>query len=139
MSELAKWVEILWGFMNYNFKLNLKVSAFYLEKQKSFIPKKIFLKPLSISKQKSFVYWPNFQWRFCFKPSPMCSVIYQWIKLKYNVKIEVLLLFQLYKGVITSRFHKFCLLNTAPSSTLWTGNILMSFIYKFSSSFIIYN
>ena len=28
--------------MNLNFKLNLKVSAFYLEKQKSFIPKKIF-------------------------------------------------------------------------------------------------
>ena len=27
--------------MNLNFKLNLKVSAFYLEKQKSFIPKKI--------------------------------------------------------------------------------------------------
>ena len=26
--------------MNLNFKLNLKVSAFYLEKQKSFIPKK---------------------------------------------------------------------------------------------------
>ena len=29
--------------MKFNFKLNLKVSAFYLEKQKSFIPKKIFL------------------------------------------------------------------------------------------------
>ena len=26
--------------MNFDFKLNLKVSAFYLEKQKSFIPKK---------------------------------------------------------------------------------------------------
>ena len=32
----------MWGFTNLNFKLNLKVSAFYLEKQKSFIPKKIF-------------------------------------------------------------------------------------------------
>ena len=42
----------------------LKVSAFYLEKQKSFIPKKIYFRPLSISKQKSFVYRPNFQWRF---------------------------------------------------------------------------
>ena len=31
--------------MNFNFKLNLKVSAFYLEKQKSFIPQKIFFKP----------------------------------------------------------------------------------------------
>ena len=27
---------------------------------------KKFFKPLSISKQKSFVYWPNFQWRFWF-------------------------------------------------------------------------
>ena len=40
MSEKAKWVESLWGFTNLNFELNLKVSAFYLEKQKSFIPKK---------------------------------------------------------------------------------------------------
>ena len=48
-----------WGFTIFFFKQMLKVSA---EKQKSFIPKKIFL---SISKQKSFVYWPNFQWRFC--------------------------------------------------------------------------
>ena len=50
--------------MKFFFKQMLIVSAFYLEKQKSFIPKKIFLKPLSISKQRSFVYWPNFQWRF---------------------------------------------------------------------------
>ena len=26
--------------------------------------KKTFFKPFSISKQKSFVHWPNFQWRF---------------------------------------------------------------------------
>ena len=45
--------------MKINFKLNLKVSAFYLEKQKSFILKKNF-KPMSISKQKSFVYCLNF-------------------------------------------------------------------------------
>ena len=25
-----------------------------------------YFKPLSISNQKSFVYWPNFQWRFCY-------------------------------------------------------------------------
>ena len=42
--RLSDWVEILWGFMKFNFKLNLKVSAFYLEKQKSFVTKKnIFL------------------------------------------------------------------------------------------------
>ena len=32
-------------------------------------------------------------------------------EIEVHVKIEVLLLFQLYKGVITSRFHKFCLLH----------------------------
>ena len=35
----------------------------YLEKQKSFIPKKIFFRLLSISKQKSFIYRPNFKQR----------------------------------------------------------------------------
>ena len=61
MSEWAEWVEILWVFTKFFFKQILKVSAFYLEKQKSFILKKYSFMPLSISKQKSFVYWPNFQ------------------------------------------------------------------------------
>ena len=34
--RLSDWVEILQGFTKFNFKLNLKVSAFYLEKQKKF-------------------------------------------------------------------------------------------------------
>ena len=51
-NQLSDWVEILWGFTQLIFKQMLKVSFFYLEKQKSWIPKKIFLKPLSISKQK---------------------------------------------------------------------------------------
>ena len=46
--------------MKFNFKLILKVSVFYLEIQKSFIPKKKENKPLSISKQKSFVYFSIF-------------------------------------------------------------------------------
>ena len=37
------------------FQTDAEVSAFYFEEQKIFIPKKIFFKPLSISKQKSFV------------------------------------------------------------------------------------
>ena len=40
MSEWAEGVEILWGFTKSFFKQMIKVSAFYLEKQKSFIPKK---------------------------------------------------------------------------------------------------
>ena len=38
---LSDWVEILWGFTKFFYKQMLKVSAFYLEKQPSFIPKKI--------------------------------------------------------------------------------------------------
>ena len=61
-------ITIVWmSWMSWNFVRFHEIlfqTAFYLEKQKSFIPKKIFFKPLSISKQKIFVYWPNFQWRF---------------------------------------------------------------------------
>ena len=67
--SLSDWAEILWGFTKFFFKEMLKVSAFYFEKQKSSISKKIFFRPLSMSKQKSFVYWLNFQWRFW---------LYQW-------------------------------------------------------------
>ena len=66
--QLSNWVEIFWSFTKFFFEQMLKVSAFYLEKQKSFIPKKIFFWPLSISKQKNFVYWPNFQLRFWLIP-----------------------------------------------------------------------
>ena len=40
MSEQAEWLETLWGFTKFICKQMLKVSAFYHEKQKSFIPKK---------------------------------------------------------------------------------------------------
>ena len=43
----------------------LKVSAFYLDKQ-GFIPKKIFFKALSTSKQKSFFTDPIFSESFAF-------------------------------------------------------------------------
>ena len=62
--RLSVWIEILRGFTKLLFKQMLKVSDFYLEKQKKIIPKKIFFRPLSISKQKSFVSRPNFQGRF---------------------------------------------------------------------------
>ena len=63
-------IKIVWmswklgGFTKFFFKQMLKVSALYLEKQESFIPKKNIFKLLSISKQKSFVYWLNFQGQF---------------------------------------------------------------------------
>ena len=39
-KQLSEWVEILLGFMKFYFKQMLISSAFYKEKQKSFIPKK---------------------------------------------------------------------------------------------------
>ena len=56
-------VWLSWNFVRFlviPFHLIFKVSAFYLEKQKSFISKKHFFWPLSIPKQKCFVYWLNF-------------------------------------------------------------------------------
>ena len=62
--RLSDWVEILQGFTKFNFKLNLKVSAFYLEKQKSFIPKKkIFLAIVNI-KTKNLCLLTQFSRRF---------------------------------------------------------------------------
>ena len=64
MSEKAKWVESLWGFTNLNFKLNLKVSAFYLEKQKSFISKKMFFCAVVNIKTKKLCLLTQFSGRF---------------------------------------------------------------------------
>ena len=64
MSEKAKWVESLWGFTNFNFKLNLKVSAFYLEKQKSFISKKKFFWAVVNIKTKKLCLLTQFSGRF---------------------------------------------------------------------------
>ena len=53
LIELKFWLlEILWSFTKFFFKQMLKVSTFYLEKQKSFIPKKNEL--LSINKKALF-------------------------------------------------------------------------------------
>ena len=42
------------GLTKFNFELNLKVSAFYLEKQKSFVPKKIKLSRCQYQNKKAF-------------------------------------------------------------------------------------
>ena len=56
------------SFSNRFWKFQLSI----LKNKKVLFLKNIFFKPLSISKQKSFVYHPNFRWRFwvyppCFK------------------------------------------------------------------------
>ena len=61
---LIVWLSWHWGFTKFIFKQMLKMSAFYLEKQKSFIPKKNELSQEWTGfniKTTSFVYWPNFQ------------------------------------------------------------------------------
>ena len=55
LSELA---ESLQGFTKSKIKDMLKISAFYLEKQKSFIPKKNFFNQLSISNKKALIIPP---------------------------------------------------------------------------------
>ena len=45
---------------NWTWKFQLSI----LKNKKVLFLKKIFFKPLSISKQKIFVYWPNLQWGF---------------------------------------------------------------------------
>ena len=62
--RLSDLVEILRGFTKFCFKQMLKVSAFYLEKQKSFIPKTIWSKPYgqnsSFLDQQMAPWWRNF-------------------------------------------------------------------------------
>ena len=57
---LSDWVEILWGFTKFFFKQILKVSAFYLEIQKSFIPKKKFLSRCQYQNKKALFTDPIF-------------------------------------------------------------------------------
>ena len=63
--------EILWGFTKFFFKQMLKISAFYLEKQNSFIPKKYNLGRSLYIGQESSNRWcfavPNFSEGFGFQ------------------------------------------------------------------------
>ena len=69
----------------------LKVSAFYLEKWKSFIPKIILIKPLSLAKvdPKDGTCCPNFQWRFCLQhfqklPVVVDKYVAKWFNQYFN-------------------------------------------------------
>ena len=56
----------MWCFSKFNFKL--KVSAFYLDNKKRFIPKKDLLSLTAKIDPKDGACYPNFQWRFWFWP-----------------------------------------------------------------------
>ena len=62
----------MWGFTKFNFKLNLKVSAFYLEKQKSFIPKKICFWPYRQDTSKRWRVPSQFSRRFWYNHIMNC-------------------------------------------------------------------
>ena len=73
---LSDWDEILLAFTEFLFQTDAENFSFVSWKTKKVSSlKKIFFKPLSISKQKSFVYWPNFQWKF-WLPWPYWKEIY---------------------------------------------------------------
>ena len=60
-------VWLTWNFVRFHeilLQRDGESFSFLSWKTKSFIPIKIFSRPLSILNQKSFVHWPNFQWRF---------------------------------------------------------------------------
>ena len=110
LSEWAEWVETLWSFTKFIFKQMLKVSVFYLQKQKSFIPKKnIFLAVFSKHAKiipKDGASHPNFQWRFWLVHAPvLCYTIgskhlflnYPWGSLWQSM--EVLISFDAKNGV----------------------------------------
>ena len=86
MSESAKWVEILQGFTKFNNKQMLKVSAWYLEKQKSFIHKeKYSLSRTAKIDPKDGVRRPNFQWRFWLYV--YLTALYKWMEETKDIPI----------------------------------------------------
>ena len=56
---LSDWVEILWGFTKFFFKQMLKISIFYLEKQKV-----LFLKKYDLSRSLQIGQDSSNRWRF---------------------------------------------------------------------------
>jgi hypothetical protein len=72
--------------------------SFLSWKTKDYIAKKKIFKPLSISKQKSFVYQSNFQWRFCSYPVRIFHtkmIYHQRLSIKVSATNESTIFFQL--------------------------------------------
>ena len=60
---LVVWLS--WNFVRFHkFKFQTEPQLSILKNKKVLFLRKIFFKPISIPKQKNFVYRPNFQWRF---------------------------------------------------------------------------
>ena len=88
---MSEWAETLSGFTKFIFKQMLKVSSFYLQKQKSFIPK-INIVLAVVSKHAKIIpkdgaSRPNFQWRFWFS-SEKLSLIKKKVYTCTNCKVH---------------------------------------------------
>ena len=60
----ADWVDIFWGFMKFFSNRCWKFQFSILLNKNVLFLKELGFRPLKISKQKSFVYWPTFQQQF---------------------------------------------------------------------------
>ena len=144
---LSDWVEILWGCTTFYSNRLWKFQLFILKIKKVLFQKKKF-KPLSISKQKSFDYWPDFQWRFCIYPSyweyiieiarPRTSFDHEWkiYSRKHNLSIiELFALFFRGNDVIFDLSENLLIIrHNKGSSKKYVGighsNYMQSYIYQ---------
>ena len=79
---LSDWFEILWGVTKFFFKPILKISAFYLEKQKSFIPKK--LSCCRYQNKKALFTSSIFLGRFWYFHDSFCGWLLQFIEARVS-------------------------------------------------------
>ena len=82
---------IEWKFCDHETVLQTDAESFnFLSwKTKKFLSlKKTFCKQLSISKQKSFVYWPNFHWRFCIWPPQKLFNVFRYVPILVDLWLK---------------------------------------------------
>ena len=79
------------GLTKFNFKLNLKVSTFYLEKQKSFVSKKILFRPYRQDKSKRWHVVSQFSRRFWVKQHESQALVWLWLfDMAHSLMFELL-------------------------------------------------
>ena len=88
--------------------LSWKTKKFYSKKKNIFMP-------LSISKQKSFVCWPNFQIRFCERQVTPCTARNHYLSATANSKVSTSL--SINKHFLSAKFTKSNLIK--ETFTIW--------------------
>ena len=138
-------VDIFWGFTKFLFKQMLKISAFYLEKQKFYLKKYDLSQKLTgfNIKTNSFVYWPNFQQRFCYRLSLTLSftaVAYhlyictyyictdKWTRWQDNTGHEILTFLTAFSGSASSSSRWKGLLSDLACLCCWMYRVKMAWL-----------